>query len=244
MTFEGGDMRTFVQKWPNRYGVVTAIIVTGVIAGCRSVDPAVKRSEQTTDVLVDTRQSLVIGEQSVARSQDTLKTLRESKGDLRPAFALYMAELDAIRKEADRLKRESEVVRGQATLYCTARKHDISTISNDDMRRVAEQRTQRVREQCDDINERYARVNNAFGTYIRNLSDLQTYLANELNYGALDSGQRWFDEALTAGEMLRTHIRGLALQVELTSNILSPVPVATTHWPNAVQPPDAVAERP
>jgi hypothetical protein len=207
-----------------------------VAGGCRSADPAVKRSEQTADVLVDTSQSLAMGEQVVVESQAALRTLSQAKGDLRPAFDAFMLELDAVRKSAARTQRDGDMVKAQSTLYCDARQSDIRTISNDEMRQVAETRTARVREQCNNIKERYAQVNASYASYIRNLADLQTYLANELNYGALDSGQRWVDEAIKSGEVLRSNIRALALQVELTSNTLSPVPIATTRFPSMIDP--------
>lgn len=224
--------------------LTAAVIAAGMLSGCRGTDPAVKRSQQAADVLVDTSASLAAGEQTVVQSQDALRILGQSKGDLRPAFDVFVTQLDNVRKQAARLKAESELVKNQSAAYCMARQSDIKTISNDEMRQVAEQRAAHVREECDNIKERYAQVNAAFDRYIRNLSDLQTYLANELNYGALDSGQKWVDEALKSGEALRSNIRALSFQVELTGNMLSPVPLATTRWPNPVIPTEALAERP
>ena len=62
-------------------------------------------------------------------------------------------------------------------------------------------------------------------------------------FGALDSGRRWVDDAISSGEMLRGDIRSLALEIELTSNILSPVPLAATQWPTTLQQTNAVAEQ-
>jgi hypothetical protein len=152
------------------------------------------------------------------------------------------AELDAVRKQAGRLQKEGDTVRAQATAYCTARQSDIATISNVEMRQAAVQRTRQVKEKCDDIKDRYAAVNVSFSRYIRTLADLQTYLGTQLNFSTLDSGQKWIDEALASGEMLRGDIRSLALEMELTSNIISPIPVAVTQWPTDLQPPDAMAQ--
>ncbi|MDB5327106.1 MAG: hypothetical protein JWM57_2675 [Phycisphaerales bacterium] len=224
--------------------LTAAVIAAGMLSGCRSTDPAVKRSQQAADVLVDTSASLASGEQTVMQSQEALRTLGQAKGDLRPAFDLFVTQLENVRKQAARLRDESEVVKSQAAMYCSARQTDVKTISNDEMRQVAERRAAHVREECDNIKERYAQVNASFDRYIRNLSDLQTYLANELNYGALDSGQKWVDEALKSGEALRGNIRALSFQVELTGNMLSPVPLAATRWPNPIIPTEALAERP
>lgn len=225
-------------------GVVSlAVGAAGMVGGCRSVDPAVDRSQQAADLLVGTRQTMFTGEKTVADSQTALRTLRDSKGDLRPAFEVFLAQLDAVRKQADRMKQESEAVRTEAAVYVSARQTDVSTISNDEMRQAAIQRTANVKEKCDTIKDRYAQVNADFTQYIRSLSDLQTYLGNELNFGALDSGRRWVDDAISSGEMLRGDIRSLALEIELTSNILSPVPLAATQWPTTLQQTNAVAEQ-
>lgn len=224
-------------------GLMVAVVSAAGLAGCQSVDPAVQRSQQATDVLVQTRQSLGDEEKVIADAQKSLQTLRDTQGDLRPSFAAFSTQLDAVRKQADRLKLESDRVRAQAELYCAARQSDVSTIANQDMRRSAELRATRMREQCDTVKEHYSQVGDALAAYIRNLNDLQTYLANELTYPSLQAGQRWVDEALASGERLRGHIRGLALQVELTSNILSPVPIAATRWPDMPLPTDAMAEQ-
>ena len=220
----------------------SAAVLFGLLAACQHTDPAVSRSQDAVDLLVGTRQSMITGEATVAQSQTALRTLSESKGDLRPAFDTFLVELDAVRKQASRLQKEGDAVRAQATAYCAGRQSDIATISNDEMRQAAVQRTRQVKEKCDDIKDRYAAVNVSFARYIRSLADLQTYLGTQLNYSTLDSGQKWIEEALASGEMLRGDIRSLALEIELTSNIISPVPVAVTQWPTDLQQPDAMAQ--
>jgi len=227
----------------NRALFPAVLLLAGALCACQHTDPAVTRSEQTADLLVSTRQSMVNGDQTVAQSQAALTTLRQSKGDLRPAFEDFLTQLEAVRKQADRMQKESQAVRDQSQLYLAARQSDVSTISNEEMRQAAADRTAHVKEKCDDIKDRYSAVNASFARYIRSLSDLQTYLANELNYGALDSGQKWIDQALASGEMLRGNIRDLSREIELTSNLLSPVPIAATQWQTTLQQPDALAEQ-
>jgi septal ring factor EnvC (AmiA/AmiB activator) len=231
------------RLFPKRSLFPATLLIAGALCACQHTDPAVTRSEQTADLLVSTRQSMLVGDQTVAESQAALTALRQSKGDLRPAFEQFLSELQAVRKQADRMEKESQAVHDQSQLYLAARQNDVSTINNDEMRQAAVQRTAHVKEKCDDIKDRYAAVNASFARYIRSLSDLQTYLANELNYGALDSGQKWIDQALSSGEMLRGNIRDLSREIELTSNLLSPVPIAATQWQTTLQQPDALAEQ-
>lgn len=232
-------MRTRLTHWA--CGTVFSLGVMAVGVGCQSANPAVQRSQQAANVLVDSRQSLVAGEQTVAESQAALKALGEAKGDLRPSFELFNAELAAVKRQAQQVAKDSDIVRSQAAVYCEARKSDINTIGNEDFRRVAELRTTQMKQQCDTINALYGQVNEAFARYIAQMADLQTFMASELNRGTLDSGQRWLKEAHASGEMLRGHIRQLALQVDMTSNVLSPVPIATTQWQTTLQHPDALA---
>ncbi|MBC7785529.1 MAG: hypothetical protein H7144_16975 [Burkholderiales bacterium] len=222
------------------------LVLVGMIqlaGGCRSVDPAVKRSQQTADLLVNTRETMFAGEQTVLQSQTSLRALRDSNGDLRPAFELFLTDLAAVRKQADRLKIEGESVQTQSVLYCAARQTDVSMISDLEMRQLAEKRASSIKEKCDTINDRYQQVAAGFGQYILKLNDLQTYLGNELNSGSLASGQSWIEEALASGELLRGDIRALALEIELTSNMLSPVPIAVSAWPTVLEQPNAVADQ-
>ena len=224
--------------------ILLAVIAAGaVLSGCAGVDPAVQRTQQTADLLVGTRESMLTSDQSVAQSQVSLRTLNATQGDLRPAFDAFLLQLQAVRKQADRLKHESEIVRTESRMYCAARQSDISTINNDDMRHAAEVRTANIKEKCDDIRDRYTSVNTGFTRYIRSLADLQTYLGNELTYSSLNSGKKWVDQAISDGELLRSDIRALSLEIEVTSNLLSPIPLAATQWPTDLHQPDALADR-
>lgn len=220
-----------------------APVLLAALAGCQTADPAVKRSERAAGVLIGTRQSIHAAEQTVADSQAALRGLQDATGDLRPTFEKFVVELAEVRKQAEQLRQDGDVVKAQSAAYCSARQIDVSTISNDEMRKLAEQRTASVRQECDEIKDRYAKAGIAFDSYIRSLTDLQTYLANELNYGSIRAGQKWLDESLAAGERLRGDVRALALKIELTSNMLSPIPVAITQWPTPLNNPDAVADR-
>ncbi|MDB5326886.1 MAG: hypothetical protein JWM57_2455 [Phycisphaerales bacterium] len=230
-------------RLPVRVSLAT-LVGMGLLGGCQKANPAVQRSQQAADVLTGARQSLGVSEQAVVQSQAALRTLGQSKGDLQPPFAAFVLQLEAVRKEAARQQDQGEAVLGQATWYVGARQKDISTINNDELRHTAEQRTAKMQAQTQTIKDLYGRMNNAFGVYIRNLSDLQTYLANDLNYGALNSGQRWVTEAATSGEKLRGTIRDLAVQIDLMSNTLSPVPIPTSPWPTTLRTTEPAASQP
>ena len=211
-------------------------LTAGVLAvGCARTDPAVKRSQRAIETLADTRQSMVVAEQTVADSQAALRAIKDGKGDLTPSFEAFVVQIGAVRKQADRVRREGDAVKEQTDEYCTGRSNDVSTITNAEMRKLAQQRAGHVRQECDTINTGYGRVNGAFVQYTNSLNDLQRFLANELNYGAVRSGEKWCDEALAAGERLRGDIRDLALKIELTSNLLSPSPTAVTRWPSTLK---------
>ena len=211
---------------------VAAGILTG---GCTHTDPAVTRSQRAIATLADTRQSMVLAEQTVADSQAALRAIKDGKGDLTPAFEAFAVQIGIVRKQADRVRREGDGVKEQTDEYCTGRSNDVATITNTDMRKLAQQRANHVRQECDAINAGYGRVNGAFVQYVQSLTDLQRYLANELNYGAVRSGEKWCNDALAAGERLRGDIRALALKIELTSNLLSPSPTAVTRWPSTLK---------
>lgn len=230
-------------KMSPRMSAVAAVVLSGLLTGCQTGDPAIKRSERAAGVLTGTRETIRDAEQTVADSQTSLRALQDATGDLRPAFEHFVVELAAVRRQSERLRRDGDLVKNESAAYCGARQNDVSTISNDEMRNLAEQRTAKVREECEDIKDRYGRANLAFDRYVRSLVDLQTYLANELNYGSVRAGEKWFAESIAAGERLRGDVRALALKIELTSNMLSPVPVSITQWPKPLDQTDAVASR-
>jgi hypothetical protein len=219
-----------------------AIVTLTLAGGCRSSDPALKRSELVVDLLVDHRTALMTGEGAVANSQASLKALQQSTGDLRPAFDLFSADIEQVRKEAKRVKAEADEMRLRSVDYVTARTSDVSTIQNQDLRLAAERRAAIARGRYDRIDVLYREVNVCYGTYLQNLEDLHTYLANELNYPALKSAQRWLEETYASAEALRTNLRLLTVELNKASNSLARVPVPADA-DEGMYSPDAYARR-
>lgn len=213
-----------------RVTIVTVSILSAI--GCQSSNPAVKRSEQAADDLLNARQQLSTSDRTVADAQTALRTLSQSKGDLRPPFAEFVAKLDLVRRQADRQSASGEAILARANDYCTARQQDVATISNIELRKTAEGRLALMQKQSLSIKESYAKINAAFAAYARNLADIQTYLANDLNYSALTPAQGPIAQALASGDQLRTLLRGQATQVELMGSTLSPSPLPVSQWPS------------
>jgi hypothetical protein len=212
---------------------VTIVTIASIGAvGCKSSDPAVKRSEQAADDLLNARQQLAASDRIVADAQMTLRTLSQSKADLRPPFEAFVSNIEIVRKQAERQSSSGEAVQARANEYCTARQQDVATISNTDLRKTAESRLAQMQKQSQSIKDGYAKMNAAFAAYIRNLTDIQTYLANDLNYSALAPAQGPITQALASGDQLRSLLRDLAGQVELMSNTLSPSPLPSSQWPS------------
>ncbi|HEX8342407.1 MAG TPA: hypothetical protein VF624_16000 [Tepidisphaeraceae bacterium] len=212
-------------------------VVLGLVAvlsgGCTRSDPALARSQRAVAVLIETRRSLAESEKIVSDSQAALRQLQESDYDLRAAFKGLERQIARVRVEADRTHVAAESVRGAARGYSDARASDVKTIQNEELRQAAQERTADVVARYERINALYVQVVKSFTAYVRDLDDLHTFLANDLNHPALQSATRWLDEAQSSGEALRDTIRALSAEVHTTSNVLSPTPVPATEWNTA-----------
>lgn len=230
-------MRTSIHRLCGSAVIASVLIGSG---GCQNIiqkkDPARERTEQAVALLIKTREEITASEQKVDVAQASLRALRDAQGDLRPAFNDFGKQVGVVRTEAARVRGESDVVRSQAFLYTSARHSDVSEIQNEQMRAAAVDRAAKVRERYDQINVLYAQTNEAFTQYLRTCDDLQKYLANDLNFPALESSKQWIKESLAAGDTLRDQIRALSMEMSLTSNVLSPVPVPMGTTAPSTQP--------
>lgn len=207
-----------------RTSVLTLTLAAAFLSGCQS-DPARDRSSQAIELLLDSRSKLLQGDREVEASIADLATLQAAQADLRPAFDAFRGHIPALLAEADRVRIESEDVSARAEAHITAWRSDLGTITNQQLRQTGEDQAQEVRDRYKQIAKLYADVNDAYLDYITQAKDLETYLANDLNFPALQRARVWTDKAAGAGADLRSKIDALATELGNTTNVLSPVPV-------------------
>ncbi len=203
---------------------LACVIVSLCLMGCHA-DPARDRSTQAVDRLLESRTSMIAGEKMVEASVGSLRTLKNAQADLRPAFTAFRQHIPILLNESDRVRVESEALRAQCELHVQAWQSDLGTINNQQLRQAGEDRAQQVRDRYTQIEQLYATVNAGYLKYIAECKDLETYLANDLNYPALLTAKQWVSATETSGEHLRQSIADLASELSNTTNVLSPVPV-------------------
>jgi hypothetical protein len=200
------------------------VVAVLVLTGCRS-DPARDRSSQAIDLLMNSRARLLLGDRAVEASLKDLNALRSAQADLRPAFEAFRSHIPKLLAEADRVRIESGDIGSRADAHVEAWRADLGTITNQQLRQAGEDRAQEVRDRYTQIAKLYAAVNAAYLEYITQAKDLETYLANDLNFPALQKVSTWTGKTADAGVHLRNRIDALATELSTTTNVLSPVPV-------------------
>lgn len=130
--------------------------------------------------------------QEILASFDRLNQLAAGRFDKEPAAALYARFVQSIDSAEQQAKRFREVV---SPMLATAkpifvqRQADLATITNERLRQRAELRFSVDKERYDAIVAVAVPAQDRFDKYVKDLRDHATFLAHDLNAGALDDIQ-------------------------------------------------------
>jgi hypothetical protein len=140
------------------------------------------------DSLKDIRLETVATRDELKSAVDTLDALTKQKsGDLRPTYDAYCAE---VKKTHDAAQATASRVGDMETAskdYFGAWQSEVTSISNESLRRKAQRRLDDVRRSYDKVVASLRQAGAAFKPFLSDLDDVQKTLANDVTVGGVNS---------------------------------------------------------
>lgn len=159
-----------------------AVALAIVPGGCSSSgSQAVKRSEKTVDSLVDFRKQVVAAGTQLDRTMDSLDGVVNASSDRKKAFERYMKEVASLKKQGEEAKSRSEDLRNRSKEYVAKWQKEVSSVSNPELKAQAEARRARIQDRISAIQADATAAKDAYVPLMKNLTDIQTVLANDLS---------------------------------------------------------------
>lgn len=150
--------------------------------GCSSSgSQAVKRSEKTVDSLSEFRSQVIAAGAQLDRTMSSLDGVINASSDRKKAFERYMKEVAALKKQGDEAKSRADDLRARSREYVAKWQKEVSSVSNPELKAQAEARRARVQDRMDEIEADAAAAKDAYVPLMKNLTDIQTVLANDLS---------------------------------------------------------------
>jgi hypothetical protein len=103
-----------------------------------------------------------------------------AESEITPAFEQYAGHVDEMERLGERLEQHADALREQGLTYFDEWRAQGETVTNPDVRAISEQRHAESREAFSQISQHSVDVKRTLQTYISDLRDIETYLANDL----------------------------------------------------------------
>jgi hypothetical protein len=180
------------------------------LTGCATtgIDRATKTTNSMQSVESDYRQASIRIDAANA-SLDNLVKL--SQGDTKKAFNAYSDNVDKMERLGKRLDMHTEMMRTRGNEYL---KDWESSYTSPEIRELSEQRRIEVRENYARIPEASIGVKGALKSYLADISDIRTFLSNDLTPKGIDSIRPIAQRAVTDGDNLKETIKPVLAAID------------------------------
>lgn len=150
-----------------------------IVAGCASTGPS--RSAKTVDTMDDTHKELSKVRQQIDQTLVSLDgVMRASPAELQASFKRYSKDVDELKSDARKTARRFEDMKSMKAKYLAAWEKERSQVEDPELRRIGEQRRSAAKVNLERVVDSLNVANEAFDPFLKNLTDVQTILGNDL----------------------------------------------------------------
>lgn len=175
-----------------------ALCVSVVLGGC--ANSGTQRASGTASSLSDTRQELAKAREQIDKTNTSLAALSDSgTTDLTAAFNDFSKQVTELGNAAKRVSERATNMRARADEYYAAWQQELESISSDSIRALSAERRDAAVDRFKRVTDTMQEAKDAFDPFMSNLTDIQTFLANDLNAAGVAAASDVLNKATADG---------------------------------------------
>ncbi|HEY7117032.1 MAG TPA: DUF2959 family protein [Tepidisphaeraceae bacterium] len=194
-----------------------ALVCLALIAttGCSSNPKGPERSAAAVESLRDTKDQLSKADAQVGETITSLNTLMgQNSGDLRPTFNKFSDEIRQTREMAEAASNRAAAMRERTNEYVTQWQAEQKAITDPELQRMSQERASRATAQFDRVRSVAQETRAAYQPWMQSLTDVQTFLANDLTSAGVTAAKPKAMRAVDQGNALRAKIGQLEAEID------------------------------
>lgn len=207
-------MMTRKLEWSLACSAVIVALAVGSF-GCSSGPKGPERSAKAVDSLNSTKDEVAKADAQVGETLKSLDALvRPDQVDLRGAYAQYVDEVRETRKMAEAAAKRAAAMRDRTDAYVTQWQAEQGTITDPELQRSSQERAATAKAEFQRVRSLAQDARAAYDPWMQSLTDIQTYLANDLTptgAAAARSKSQW---AMEQGNSLRKRLAELQAELD------------------------------
>ena len=187
-------------------------LLAATIAGCSS-PKAVKSADSAGSSLQSLADSLEKGRVQVANVMTALNELVASAADPKKPFSKFSSEVASLDKLAADTRARAEKMKTTLKEHYALWDQELAAISNPDLKQQSMTRKAEVTKAFEDIKDSFNQVSLTFKPYLKNLQDLNRYLATDLSAKGIAGASNMINGLKTESVNVQRDIQAAAKKI-------------------------------
>jgi hypothetical protein len=208
-------------------GLLIALVAGATLfSGCGTTS-GYKQADKTGAGIAEFREEIVKGKTAIDATMKSLGDIAATANtNPRKAFEQYTKDVNNLESTAATIRKRAQSMKEQGQAYFKQWEQELATVSNPDIRKLAEQRKAKLQETFESIRKYSEPLKAQFDPWMSNLKDLQKYLANDLTVSGVDAAKSLFTKTTEEGLDVQKSMDALVAELNTVAATITPANVA------------------
>lgn len=207
-------------------GTVFALAAGAALIGGCGTTSGYKQADKTGAGIAEFREEIINGKKAVDATMEALGQVSASANtDPRKAFELYSKNVANLEATAEKIRKRADSMREQGQAYFKQWEQELATVSNPEIRKLAEERKVKLQAAFESIRKYTEPLKAQFNPWMSDLKDLEKYLSNDLTIAGVDAAKDLFTKTTHEGLDVQKSMEGLVAELNTISATITPAKV-------------------
>jgi len=197
------------------------------VSGCGGSREGNVKASPTLKSIQQSREEIVETKNDIGKTLANLNLLVH-QADLKKSFNDFSEGLEDVREHDEDLARQRVKIEENGNEYVMQWQSEMAHFSNDDLKKSSIDRQAAVKNKFAQINSAYKQLDDVFDPFIKNLTEIQMALRNDLTSTSAQSMRPVYQAATAQGENVQAKANELIAHLNDLGSSLSSVPSSAT----------------
>lgn len=193
------------------------------VGGCGDSREGNVKASPTVKVVQQSREEIVEARNDIGKTLANLNFLVH-QADLKKSFNDFSSGLEDVRAHDENLARQRVKIEESGNEYVMQWQSEMAHFSNDDLKKSSIDRQTAVKNKYAQVTASYKQLDDVYDPFIKNLTEIQMALRNDLTSASAQSMRPVYQAATTQGENVQAKANELLAQLDDLASSLSSVP--------------------
>ena len=183
-----------------------------LLSGCAST--GTDKAAYTATAMREVQTELGKGVQDVDAVVQSMNQLAEAGGNMSQEYQAYSRAVDTMEDQAERIRGLRTDMEAREAAFMQDWDNRLTQIRDADLRQRASERRDQAVQRFDELGTKADAARDVFQPWMQSLTDIRTYLQNDLNPTGVESLSDVFDSVNDGAEEIKEQVQGLVSELD------------------------------